>query len=513
MTNRPRPFVLIILDGWGVSSDLEGNAIAAANTPNFDYLRSEFPYTTLGAAGEDVGLPEGQQGDSEVGHLNLGAGRVVSQDYTRVNNAIRDGSLFKNKVLIKAMDHVKKNGSVLHIMGLLSDGGVHSHIKHHIALIEMARSMGVKDVYSHVFLDGRDVPPRSALQYAEWLESVTGKDGRGRIKTISGRYYAMDRDRRWDRVKLAYEAVAQGIGRKASTPREAILNSYAEDVDDEFLVPCVITGPDDPPVQIKNEDTVIFFNFRPDRARELTRSLVEKEFKEFDRGKNPPLPYFVSMTEYDPGYPVHIAFPPKMIVNVLAEVLSAHGLRQLHIAETEKYAHVTFFFNGGVEEPKAGEDRCLIPSPKVRTYDLQPEMSALGVVEEAVKGIDEDIYDVIIINFANCDMVGHTGAFDAAVAAVEAVDKCLGMAWGAVLEKDGAAFITADHGNAEVIIEAGEIVTCHTCNRVPFISAMENSPPLREGGNLGDVAPTILEALGIDKPSEMTGRSLFAGSK
>lgn len=500
----PRPFLLTILDGWGSRASADGNAIMMANTPTMDHLQSSYPSTTLGAAGEAVGLPSGQMGNSEVGHLNIGAGRLVLQDFQRVNHSISRGDFYRNKVLLSAIGHAGAHGSTLHLMGLLSDGGVHSHIEHIFAILEMAREAGLERVATHAFLDGRDVPPRSALQYVNELGRRT-TDGIGAIRTIQGRYYAMDRDNRWDRTKLAYDAIVHAEAPVAETAEEAVEQSYKDGVDDEFLVPRVIGGP----APMEPSDAVIFFNFRPDRPRQLSRALIEKDFDEFDRGEDPVLPYLVTMTEYDAKFDVPVAFSPEKVKRVLADVLAENGKSQLHIAETEKYAHVTYFFNGGIEEPKSGEDRVLIPSPKVATYDLKPEMSASEVAEETIRRIRSAKYDFIVLNFANCDMVGHTGNIEAAVKAVETVDRCLGKVLDALFEVGGAGFVTADHGKADEMLQEGSACTAHSLSRVPFIDATSIQRPLREGGTLGDIAPTVLEVMEIPQPPEMTGTSLF----
>ena len=501
---RPRPFLLAILDGWGERRQCEGNAIDAADTSTMDLLEASYPHTTLGAAGQAVGLPEGQMGNSEVGHLNIGAGRTLNQDFERIDLSIKDRSFFENKVLLSAMERAGKGGT-LHLMGLLSDGGVHSHISHIFALLDNARDNGVSSACVHAFLDGRDVAPRSALKYVEMLDQKAAKDGIGAIRTIQGRYYAMDRDNRWDREKLAYDAIVHAEGPLVKTAEEALRLSYDEGVDDEFLVPRVI-GERTP---MRGEDAVIFFNFRPDRARQLTRAISERQFEEFDRGEAV-FPYMVTMTEYDDRFHVPYAFGRMEIKNVLADVLAANGLTQLHIAETEKYAHVTYFFNGGIEEPKKGEDRVLIDSPHVPTYDMLPEMNAPEVAAETVRRIQSGKYDFIALNFANCDMVGHSGKMDATIKAVEAVDKSLGRVLDALFAAGGAAFVTADHGNADQMEQRGHACTAHSLSRVPFIDATSPKRRLREDGVLGDIAPTILEVLGIPKPAEMTGRSLFA---
>lgn len=500
----PRPFLLAILDGWGARSSGEGNAIRLARTPVMDVLIASYPHTTLGAAGKDVGLPPGQMGNSEVGHLNIGAGRLVPQDLQRINGAVSSGEFYGNPVLISAVSHALDNGSTLHLMGLVSPGGVHSHIEHLFALLEMAREAGLHRVVTHAFLDGRDVPPRSAL---EWVREVDRRasDGVGAIRTIEGRYYAMDRDNRWDRTRLAYNAVVRAEGPVAPDATEAVERSYRDGLDDEFLLPTVV-GDRAPMLP---SDSVVFFNFRPDRPRQLTRALIEKDFEGFDRGPEPVLPYVVTMTEYDDQFGVPVAFSPDKVDHVLADVLSENGRTQLHIAETEKYAHVTYFFNGGIEKPKRGEDRALIPSPDVATYDLRPEMSAGEVARETVRRIKSGKYDFIVLNFANCDMVGHTGFIEAAVKAVEAVDASLGMVLDALFEEGGGAFVTADHGNADAMLDKGSPCTAHSLSPVPFINATPERRLLREGGTLGDIAPTVLEVMGLPGPPEMTGTSLF----
>ncbi len=494
---------LVILDGWGLGREDSTNAIACARTPVMRHLMDAYPWTSLGSSGEDVGLPRGQMGNSEVGHLNIGAGRLVLQEYQRINQAIRDGSFARNDVLRGAVRHALATGGTLHLLGLLSDGGVHSHILHLFALIDMANEMGLERVVSHAFLDGRDVPPRSALEYIEELEErVDG--GPGKIRTVSGRYYAMDRDKRWDRTRLAYDAIAHGSGRAAASAREAVERSYGDGIDDEFLVPCVVGLP----VEMTSADSVIFFNFRPDRPRQLTEALSREGFDGFERGEAV-YPSLVTMTEYDDRYGLPVAFPPERTPNTLADVLAANGRKQLHIAETEKYAHVTYFFNGGIEEPHPGEDRVLVPSPKVATYDLKPEMSAFEVAAEAVRRVRSGAYDFVVLNFANCDMVGHSGKMEATIKAVEAVDECLGVVMNAVLEAGGGGFVTADHGNADKMLDGSGVCTAHSTSRVPFVNVTPEKRPLREGGVLGDIAPTVLEEMRIAAPPEMTGTSLY----
>ena len=504
-----KPLALIIMDGFGLRKETEGNAIAAAKHPNLDRLWATCPHTQIGASGMDVGLPDGQMGNSEVGHTNMGAGRIVYQELTRITKSIEEGEYLSNPVLLHAMENAKKPGTALHLMGLLSDGGVHSHIRHLFGLIEMAKKMGVEKVYVHCFMDGRDVPPTSGAEYIEELQKELEKTGVGKIATVSGRYYAMDRDNRWERVVKAYDAMVNGEGVKAPDPAAMMRQSYADGVTDEFIVPAVVTEG----AEVKSGDSVIFFNFRPDRARELTRTLVDPDFAGFERKKGFfPLTY-ICMTQYDATMPnVEVAYAPQSLANTFGEYISKNGLTQLRIAETEKYAHVTFFFNGGVEAPYPGEDRALIPSPKVATYDLQPEMSAYLVTDEVVKRIRSGKYDVIILNYANCDMVGHTGVFEAAVKAVEAVDTCLGRTLAAIEEMGGRAFVTADHGNADMMTdEEGNPFTAHTTNPVPFIAVgfPEGTKLLPHGGRLADIAPTMLQALGLPQPAEMTGRSML----
>ncbi|MFU0825864.1 2,3-bisphosphoglycerate-independent phosphoglycerate mutase [Clostridium sp.] len=507
-----RPVMLAILDGFGISDNEDGNSVRIAKKPNYDKLWNEYPHTQLGASGLSVGLPEGQMGNSEVGHLNIGAGRIIYQALTRITKAIEDGDLVKNEALLKAVNNVKANNSSLHFMGLLSDGGVHSHIDHLKGLIDFAAKSGIKKVYVHAFLDGRDTPPDSAPTYVKDLESYMSSVGVGTIATISGRYYAMDRDKRWERTQLAYNALVLGKGEYAGSALEAIEKSYHDNKQDEFVLPTVILKNEKPVATIKDGDSVIFFNFRPDRARQITRAINDKVFDAFER-ENLDLT-FVTLTEYDKTIEnVEVAFGPESYSNTFGEYLSKLGKKQLRIAETEKYAHVTFFFNGGIEEPYANEDRALIPSPKVATYDLKPEMSAYEVTDEVIKRIDSDEYDAIILNYANPDMVGHTGVIEAAIKAVEAVDECLGRVVDKILEKNGSIFITADHGNCEQMIDysTGGSMTAHTTNPVPFIyvSNDANGKELRESGILADIAPTMLEEMGLEIPKEMTGKSIF----
>ncbi len=506
-----KPTMLMILDGYGINKKTEGNAIAQASKPELDEIFTDYPNTTLKACGLDVGLPEGQMGNSEVGHLNIGAGRIVYQELTRITKAIEDGTFFTNSKLTKAMNHCITNGSALHLFGLLSDGGVHSHITHLEALIHMAKSKGVSKVFVHCFLDGRDVPPRCADKYISELEEYMRETGIGKIATISGRYYAMDRDKRWDRVKAAYDAMTISEGFHYAAARDILEAAYARDENDEFVKPSVIDGM----TPVSDNDAVIMFNFRPDRARELTRAFVDDDFDGFKRTARPTNLCYICMTQYDAKMPgVEIAFPPQRLANTLGEYVADKGLKQLRIAETEKYAHVTFFFNGGAEAPNKNEDRILIPSPKVATYDLQPEMSAYEVTDKVVEQIENDTYDLIILNFANCDMVGHTGVMNAAVKAVCAVDKCVGKIKDAILKKGGQILLTADHGNADQMTDDdGNIVTAHSLNDVPLVHIAKNPCKLKDGGRLSDIAPTLLELMNMDIPDEMTGQSLVIREK
>ena len=495
----------MILDGFGIAPD-EGNAIAAAKTPNLDKIFAENPHTQIGASGLDVGLPDGQMGNSEVGHTNIGAGRIVYQELTRITKSAQDGDMDKNEALLKAMNNAKDNGKALHLMGLLSDGGVHSHNTHLYALLEMAKRQGLEKVFVHCFMDGRDVPPSSGKDYVKELMEKLDEIGVGKIATVMGRYYAMDRDNRWERVEKAYAAMVYGEGLEADCPLCAMQNSYDNDVTDEFVVPTVVKGAQ----PIEAGDSVIFYNFRPDRAREITRTLVDPDFTGFERKKGFfPLTY-VCMTQYDATMPnVEVAYKPESLENTFGEYISKQGMTQLRIAETEKYAHVTFFFNGGVEKQYPGEDRILVKSPAVATYDLQPEMSAYEVTDKMVEAVKSGKYDALILNYANCDMVGHTGVFEAAVKAVEAVDTCVGRVVEAVKEMGGCVLLTADHGNADKMVDTdGEPFTAHTTNPVPF--CVINHPcQLREGGRLADIAPTMLKVLGLSQPVEMTGESII----
>lgn len=501
-----KPVALIIMDGFGINPSDKGNAIHAAKTPNIDRLFSQNPRTQIGASGLDVGLPDGQMGNSEVGHTNIGAGRIVYQELTRITKSIHDGDFFQNEALLGAVENCKKNNSALHIMGLLSNGGVHSHIEHIFGVLEMAKRAGLEKVYLHGFMDGRDVPPESGKSFVEETVAKMKELGVGKVANVMGRYYAMDRDNRWERVSQAYAALVYGEGVQNPDPVDAMQKSYDDGKTDEFVIPVVC----DKEGVIKANDSVVFCNFRPDRAREITRTFVDDDFTGFEL-KNGRFPlYYVCMTQYDATMPnVHVAFKPQSLDNTFGEYIAEKGLTQLRIAETEKYAHVTFFFNGGVEAPYKNEDRALIPSPKVATYDLKPEMSAYEVTDEVLRRIDSDKYDVIILNFANCDMVGHTGVMEAAVKAVEAVDTCLGKVVDAVTGKGGVAFITADHGNADRMIDTdGSPFTAHTTNPVPFVVA-GMSCTLREGGRLADIAPTMLKVLEIPQPKEMSGTSII----
>ena len=507
-----KPTVLMILDGYGLNETHNGNAVYEAKTPVMDKLMAECPFVEGNASGLAVGLPDGQMGNSEVGHMNMGAGRIVYQELTRITKEINDGDFFKNEALLTAMKNAKDNDSAIHFMGLLSDGGVHSHNTHLYGLLEMAKREGLKKVYVHCFLDGRDTPPASGKGYIEELQAKMKEIGVGEIGVVSGRYYAMDRDNRWDRVELAYNALTKGEGVKGTDAAEAVQASYDNEKTDEFVLPTVMEKDGKPVAVIQDKDSVVFFNFRPDRAREITRAFCDDDFQGFAREKRLDLTY-VCFTDYDETIANKlVAFHKVQLHNTFGEYLAAHDMTQVRIAETEKYAHVTFFFNGGVEEPNKGEDRILVKSPKVATYDLQPEMSAVQVCDKLVEAIKSDKYDVVIINFANPDIVGHTGVEEAAIKAVETVDACVGRAVEAVKEVNGQMFICADHGNAEQLVdnETGEAFTAHTTNPVPFI--LVNADPkytLREGGCLADIIPTLIELMGMEKPSEMTGESLL----
>ncbi|MBO5859473.1 MAG: 2,3-bisphosphoglycerate-independent phosphoglycerate mutase [Clostridia bacterium] len=499
-----KPVLLCIMDGFGRNDSDYGNAISFAKTPNLDKIMKENPMTYIGASGMDVGLPEGQMGNSEVGHTNIGAGRVVYQELTRITKSISDGVFFENEALLGAVEYCKKNGSALHLMGLLSDGGVHSHNTHLYGILELAKRAGLEKVFVHCFMDGRDVPPTSGKDFVADLDKKCAEIGVGEIATIIGRYYAMDRDNRWERVVKAYDAMTKCEGVKFTCGCEMMADSYANEVTDEFIVPAV----SEKAQPVSDNDSVIFFNFRPDRAREITRAFVDGEFNGFEREQIKNL-YYVCMTQYDATMPnVNVAFKPESLDKTFGEYLSEKGMTQLRIAETEKYAHVTFFFNGGVEKQYEGEDRILVKSPAVATYDLQPEMSAYEDTDKLLEAIGTDKYDAIILNFANCDMVGHTGVFEAAVKAVEAVDTCVGKVADAVAEKGGVMLITADHGNADKMFEPdGSPFTAHTTNPVPFI-VMGYPCELKEGGKLCDIAPTMLKIMGLEQPAQMSGTSL-----
>lgn len=502
--------MLMIIDGYGINENEKGNAVVTANTPNLDRLNKTCPTTEVYTSGLNVGLPEGQMGNSEVGHTNIGAGRIVYQQLTKITKSIEDGDFFSVPEFISAIENCKKNNSKLHIMGLVSDGGVHSHIRHLYGLLEMAKRKDFEDVYVHCFLDGRDTPPTSAEEYIMKLESKMKQKGIGKIASVSGRFYSMDRDKRWERIEKVYRAIVDGEGEKSSTAIGAIEDSYQKEIFDEFVEPTIICNGGNPVATIGPKDSVIFFNFRPDRAREITRAIVDTEFNEFETKKDLDL-FFVCMTEYDTTLPnVNVAFKPEPLINTFGEYISNKGLTQLRIAETEKYAHVTFFFNGGEEKQYPGEDRILVPSPKVLTYDLQPEMSAPQVTEKVLEAIKSDKYDVIILNYANADMVGHTGNMEAAIKAIETVDEGVGKIVDAIEENGGVLLITADHGNSEQMIDyvTGEPHTAHTTNPVPLILyGMENTK--LKSGKLADLAPTLLDIMGLEKPQEMTGESLL----
>lgn len=507
-----KPTVLMILDGYGLNDKVEGNAVKQANTPNLDKLMSDYPWVKGYASGLDVGLPDGQMGNSEVGHLNIGAGRIVYQELTRITKAIKDGDFFENEAFLAAVNNAKDNDSALHLWGLLSDGGVHSHNTHLYALVELAKRHGLEKVFVHCFLDGRDTPPQSGQGFVEELQAKLDEIGVGKIATVSGRYYAMDRDNRMERTELAYKALVDGVGETAASGVEAVSNSYEKETVDEFVLPTVTLENGAPVATVNPKDSVIFFNFRPDRARQITRAFCDEVFEGFNRSKGfMPLVY-TCFTNYDITIENKlVAFVKEGLNDTLGEYLASLGKKQLRLAETEKYAHVTFFFNGGVEEPNEGEDRVLVPSPKVATYDLQPEMSALSVGDELVKAIKAQAHDLIIINFANPDMVGHTGIMEAAIAALEAVDGCVGQAIEALLEVDGQLFMCADHGNSEQLIdyETGAPFTAHTTNPVPFVLVnMGEGVSLKEG-KLADIAPTLLDMMGLEKPEAMTGESLL----
>ena len=502
--------MLMILDGFGENKEEKANAVKLANTPNIDKLMKTCPTTDIHTSGLDVGLPEGQMGNSEVGHTNIGAGRIVYQELTRITKSIEEGDFFTNEEFIAAIENCKKYNSKLHIMGLLSNGGVHSHIRHLFGLLELAKRRDFEDVYVHCFMDGRDTAPSSGESFISELEEKMKEKGVGKLATITGRFYAMDRDKRWQRVEKAYNALVRGEGEKATSAIGAVESSYQKEIFDEFIEPTVIVNGETPVATIGKHDSVIFFNYRPDRAREITRTLVDKEFNEFEVEKDLDL-YYVCMTSYDETMPnVHIAFKKEELKNTFGEYISKHGLTQLRIAETEKYAHVTFFFNGGEEKQYPGEDRILVPSPKVETYDLKPEMSAYEVTDKVVEAINSKKYDCIILNYANPDMVGHTGVLEAAIKAIETIDECVGRVIEAVNNQDGVLLITADHGNAEQMIDykTGEPHTAHTTNPVPLILVGMENAKLREG-RLADLAPTMLDIMNLEKPAEMTGESLI----
>lgn len=496
---------LIVLDGFAYGKEYEGNAISKANIPNFNRLKEEYPSSILQASGEAVGLPEGQMGNSEVGHLNLGAGRVVYQSLTRINISIRNGEFFKNEAINESIEHARENNKKFHIFGLLSDGGVHSHIDHIIAILKLAKDKGLKDIYVHAFLDGRDVPPKSAIEYVEKLETAMSEIGAGKIATVSGRYYAMDRDKNWERTQKAYDAITEGFGEKYETATAGIEASYDDDVVDEFVIPfvCLDNG------TVDDNDSVVFANFRPDRAIQIATAISNPEASGLDYSKGPKNVNFVSMMLYSENVNGKLAFNLQTLNNTFGDYISEKGLKQLRIAETEKYAHVTFFFDGGVDKEIEGAKRVLINSPKVATYDLKPEMSAYEVTDAALKEIESGVHDVMILNFANCDMVGHTGEINATIRAVEAVDQCLGKVVEAITSKGGVALITADHGNAEKLLDdKGKIFTAHTTNPVPLIITKKGIN-IAAGGKLGDLAPTMLELLDLEQPKEMTGKSII----
>jgi 2,3-bisphosphoglycerate-independent phosphoglycerate mutase len=503
-----RPVVLVVLDGWGCAPPGPGNAVSLASTPVFDRLEAEYPHGVLDASGPAVGLPPGQMGNSEVGHLNIGAGRVVYQDLTRITKAIEEGEFFENRVLRQACAKAAGRGSTLHLMGLVSEGGVHSDLGHLAACLELAAREQVGDVIVHAFLDGRDTLPRSAKKYLAQVQAVMDRLHVGRFGVVCGRYFAMDRDTRWDRTKLAYDALVYGEGFVAAEAQAAVDAAYRRDENDEFVRPTIV-APELRP-RVKDGDVCLFFNFRPDRGRQLTQAFFDRDFGAFDRGPLPPAADVVTMTQYKREFPVPVAFPPEHPTHVLADVLAEHGRRQLHIAETEKYAHVTFFFNGGVEHAVEGEERVLVPSPRdVPTYDFKPEMSARTVTDELVARLAGDTFDFVVVNYANADMVGHTGVVSAAVAAIEAVDECLGRVTASVAARGGVCLITADHGNADTMLEPnGSANTAHSTNLVPFLATVPGAR-VREGGRLCDLAPTVLALMGIPAPPEMTGASLL----
>ena len=506
-----QPVMLMILDGFGIGKKYPGNAVELAQKPNFDRIKEQYPYTTIKASGLSVGLPDGQMGNSEVGHLNIGSGRIVYQELTRITKEIQEGKFFNKKEFLDAIDNAKAHNSAIHLIGLVSDGGVHSHNTHLYALLQLMKRHDFKNVYVHVILDGRDVPPSIGSSQVKELMDMMDEIGVGRIATVSGRYYTMDRDNRWERVVLGYDAMVLGQGQKCQDPIDAIEESYKRGVNDEFVLPTVITENDQPIATLEDNDSVIFFNFRPDRARQITRAIMDEDFNGFIRKKRVKV-YYVTLTEYDKTIQnVHVAYTNDPLENTLGEYVSKLGKSQLRIAETEKYAHVTFFFNGGREEPFVNEDRALISSPKVATYDLEPQMSAEGVKEEVLKRIKSDKYDLIVLNFANADMVGHTGVIPAAVKAIETVDSCMGEIVDLMEEIGGKMIITADHGNAERMLDehTGAVVTAHTTNEVPLIIIGQGQVELREGGILADIAPTLLEMMNLPKPDQMEGNTLI----
>ncbi|MGI5892602.1 MAG: 2,3-bisphosphoglycerate-independent phosphoglycerate mutase [Bacillota bacterium] len=509
-----RPLVLVILDGWGLKRGVDGDALSSAEVKNFDRIWDKYPHTQLSASGADVGLPEGQMGDSEVGHMNIGAGRIMYQEFTRISNAIQEGDFFTNEVFLTAMQKAKRNNTALHLCGLCSDGGIHSHISHLFALLRLASLNGLEKVFVHCFTDGRDTSPTSAVKYIEKLENFMAELGIGQIASVIGRFYAMDRDKRWDRVAKAYKAMVYGEGERFLSAKEAIEASYAKGVTDEFIEPTIIIDKEGNfPGAIKSGDSMIFYNYRSDRAREITQSFCNKNFEFFSRGENSPQVHYVCMTKYEESLQVPIAYPPQIPANTLGKVIAHNGMRQLRIAETEKYAHVTFFFNGGVERMEVGEDRVMIPSPNVPTYDLKPEMSCLAVTRAVLDRIASNIYDLIVLNFANPDMLGHTGCFDATVKALNIVDECLGEVEKAIKAVGGTLIVTADHGNVECMLaENGKPMTAHTTSKVPFILVDDKLKHLRlREGELDDIAPTILQLMDIKQPAEMTGETLISG--
>ena len=511
MVSRPKPLVLLILDGFGIRQERDNNAIALANTPCWDSLQRDYPMTALDCSGDVVGLPGDQMGNSEVGHLHIGSGRLLRQELSRVSYEIEAGIFDQNPVLLEAVDQAIQKGKALHIMGLLSTGGVHSHEDHIMAMIELAAKRGLKKIYLHAFLDGRDVPPKSADSALQLAEETFRKIGTGRIATISGRFYAMDRDNRWERVEVAYKAIAKGEAQYTDTSaRHALADSYARNETDEFVIPTLILDEQGQAVVLDQEDSVVFMNFRADRAREISIALTSPEFDKFERGVAPHQGYYATLTEYNQSFSYPIAYPSEDVKNSIGEVIANLGMKQLRLAETEKYAHVTFFLNGGRDEPFAGEDRILVPSPKVKTYDMQPEMSAAEVTQHLVSAITGGQYDVIICNYANCDMVGHTGNLEAAIQAVQTIDDSLSQVVSALQQVGGQMLITADHGNIEQMVDtvSGQAHTAHTTNLVPLVH-VGGSQPLLVGGNLADLAPTMLKILNIPQPVEMTGRSLL----